>query len=359
MSQADPTPDTRRVEQAAAWAMRLAERGLDPAQQRQFEAWLQDDPANGAILEEIVGAWDAVENYAAAEPMIAIRQAALASARRSSLRRSLRSRARAWAPGLAAACLALALLAPAVWLLARPSDYSTGVGERRTVVLADGSTVSLDADSEVRARFTDKERRLWLVRGRAQFNVAKNPLRPFSVQAAQEVVVATGTAFSVELLKKQVRVVLYEGHVALLQGDRKGPQPILTAHGVRAEQLLLPGREVILKPAADGTMAVAEAGGAAASTPGGPGRAADPIRSLAWEEGQLAFDDEPLAIVAERMNRYSPTPLEIADAATARTRISGVFRAGDTEALIEGLSAGFGIQAQHNGRAITLSKRAD
>jgi transmembrane sensor len=356
MSRSDPHLETRRAEQAAAWAARLAERDLGAAQPA-FDAWLRDDPANGAALEEIVGAWDAVEYYAAAEPMIAIREAALACARRSGLRRALRSHAIASASWLAAACLALALLIPAAWVLSRPSAYKTDVGERRTVVLADGSTVSLDADSEVRVRFNDKERRLWLTRGRAQFNVAKNPLRPFSVQASNEVVVATGTAFSVELLKRQVRVVLYEGHVALLQRDPHGPQPILTTQGARAEQLLMPGREIILRPEAVRTVVEGVPAPAAQSAVAAV-EAADPIRSLAWEEGQLAFQDEPLSVVAERMNRYTDTPLRMADAATAGTRISGVFRAGDTEALIEGLSAGFAIQARHTAGSITLSKRA-
>jgi transmembrane sensor len=83
----------------------------------------------------------------------------------------------------------------------------------------------------------------------------------------------------------------------------------------------------------------------------------DPIPSLAWEEGQLAFQDEPLSVVAERMNRYTDTPLQVTDAKTAAIRISGVFKAGDTQALIEGLAAGFAIDARNSGRSIILYKR--
>src|SRR3546814_17339617 len=45
------------------------------------------------------------------------------------------------------------------------------------------------------------------------------PLRPFSVAAAGKIVVATGTEFSVELLGRETRVILYEGHVAVLNGS--------------------------------------------------------------------------------------------------------------------------------------------
>src|SRR3546814_12464145 len=43
--------------------------------------------------------------------------------------------------------------------------------------------------------------------------------RPFSVAAAGKIVVATGTEFSVELLGRETRVILYEGHVAVLNGS--------------------------------------------------------------------------------------------------------------------------------------------
>src|SRR5690606_30755436 len=160
---------------------------------------------------------------------------------------------------------------------------------------------------------------------RARFEVARNPLRPFSVTAANEVVVATGTAFSVELVRQQVRVVLYEGHVAVL--DREdGNVRRTVAVGARklpADQLLRPGKELVLPvaPQRSRTPVVA-----ATIAP------ADPVRSLSWEAGQLVFEDEPLDLVVERMNRYATRPLAIGDAGAAGVRVSGVFTAGDTEA---------------------------
>jgi transmembrane sensor len=84
--------------------------------------------------------------------------------------------------------------------------------------------------------------------------------------------------------------------------------------------------------------------------------AADPVRSLSWEAGQLTFEDDPLGVVAERMNRYSEKPLTIADEATARVRISGVFRAGDIDALLQGLDAAFNVKARQGATSITLIK---
>lgn len=336
-----------RAERAAVWAARMADGRVPAEQHEEFQAWLDADPLNGEALEEIVGAWRAVEHYAASPQIVALREAALASARKTLHRRERKPPSRGLIWALVAATLMLMVGGAGVWVWITPRTYETGVGERRVVALSDGSKVSLDGATVVRVSYTRANRRLWLDRGRAKFEVAKDPLRPFSVAAADKVVVATGTAFSVELVRKQVRVVLYEGRVALLEQTR-GQQRRPVAVGARqvpAEQLLLPGRELIMareQPSrAETVTTVAEA---------------DLARSLSWEAGLLVFEDEMLGVVIEQMNRYGDTPLTAADDATARLRISGVVRAGDTDALVQGLATAFGVQASANGGAITLSK---
>ena len=179
--------------------------------------------------------------------------------------------------------------------------------------------------------------------------MAKNPLRPFSVEAGDELVVATGTAFSVELVKKEVRVVLYEGHVMVLDRDGSGVRRTVGVGERRApaEQVLKPGRELILPVA----------GPAQAEPPPAVIAAVDPVRSLSWEAGQLVFEDERLDVAVERMNRYADQPLAIGDPATAQVRISGVFTAGDTEALVQGLIAAFDLEARSEPKGVTLYRQ--
>ncbi|WP_343699020.1 FecR domain-containing protein [Caulobacter sp.] len=339
------------VEAATVWAMRLADSELTPEQQAAFDAWLDADPRHGQLLEEIMGAWRSVDRYASAEPMTALREQALASARRSMRRgggHPIYNRRTIGA--LIAASLVLMAGGAGLWAWQTPRSYETGVGERRVVALKDGSKISLDADTVVQVRYTGDKRRLWLARGRAKFEVAKDALRPFSVTAADKMVVATGTQFSVELINAQVRVVLYEGRVAVLKRDVQNAQPDAAREtpvevgGAPAERLLVPGRELVMP----------ERSPAQLSTQAAMLEPADPERSLSWEGGLLVFNDEPLDLVVQRMNRYAVKPLSVGNATTGRLRISGVFRAGDTESLVQGLALGFGVQARSSADGIAL-----
>src|SRR3546814_18419265 len=115
---------------------------------------------------------------------------------------------------LVAACVCLIFAGITIWRTQQPQVYATGLGERRVVMLDDDSRLSLDANTRVRVKYSRAGRQLWLEAGRARFEVAKDPLRPFSVAAAGKIVVATGTEFSVELLGGVTRGTHSNGHVA-------------------------------------------------------------------------------------------------------------------------------------------------
>ena len=325
-----------RSERAAEWAVRLMDR-VSAKEQEEWAAWLSADPRNGQAFEQIVAAWQEIDRYAASPEIVALRERALAGGRK------VRTRQRGW---LVAAALLLTIGGGASWRWLTPQAFATGVGERRIVALSDGSRISLDASTIVEFAYSRDKRRLWLRQGRAKFDVAKDPLRPFSVSAADKMVVATGTSFSVECIENQVRVVLYDGHVAVLEsGGRKEPLPIeVGPKQVPVDRLLATGNELIL---------------AAEKNHGGKPQpvSIEPIdaeRSLSWESGILVFEDEPLELAIDRMNRYAEKPLVIADPAIASLRISGVFRAGDTNALLEGLAGAFGVEARPAADAISL-----
>jgi transmembrane sensor len=218
--------------------------------------------------------------------------------------------------GAIAAMLLLGVLgAGSYWWMNRPDDYQTMIGERRVVTLSDGSKLSLDADSEVTVRYAAHARSLHLLRGQARFDVAHDRSRPFSVVAGNQEVIATGTAFNIDMAGPKVLVTLIEGHVVVLQADRADSVPLHSGPGVielRAGQQLTAG----------------------ASAP--PQVLPANIQKVtAWTVGQIVFDDEPLSSVVERINRYGGARVVIADPAVGAMKISGVFNAGDVSGFVD------------------------
>ncbi len=333
--------DAPGAQGAAAWCLLLAERPLSAAEQARFESWLAADPAHAARFDDAVMLWRAVGEQAPEPEMIVLRGAALDNLRRANRLRWARDWGRRPRAAGAIAAVLVAAVALGLWQVNAPRVYATDIGERQVAVLSDGSKLSLDADTRVKVRYAGDRRELTLVRGRALFSVAKDPKRPFTVAADGKVVRATGTEFSVERLGGQVRVILYEGRVAVLADQARGePQPVrLGLERKPAEQALRPGGELVLS----------------AGEPAALIANADMGRSLAWEGGQLVFSDEPLSRAVERMNRYADKPIALADAEVGGVLINGVFTAGDTEAFVEGVTAVFPVRARQGPDGVTLA----
>jgi transmembrane sensor len=203
-------------------------------------------------------------------------------------------------------------------------EASTQVGERSFLVLADGSKVTLNTASAVRADYSGRDRRLTLLRGEAFFDVAKDPLRPFVVTAGSRQVIAVGTSFNVRLQDHGVRVTLVEGKVRV---TRSRPE----VSGAGAQDPAGPAVTLVA-----GSALVAEADGADRV------ERLDADRATSWRNGKLVFEGERLADVVAEMNRYSRETLEIADPALEDRRVSGVFEPTEGHAFAKALEA-YGI----------------
>lgn len=332
MTTLSPRDQEEAHAQAALWCVRLADGDLTSAEQTALQAWFDADETHRDLLDMAITAWRVVEEQAAHPGMIALRREALDDLRRAQRDRWARPGRRPAIWTALAACLAAAVALGVAWRVNQPEIYRTTEGERRIVELTDGSRASLDSATVLKVKYERGRRRLWLESGRAKFSVAKDPLRPFSVAAGDKLVVATGTVFSVERLSGQMRVVLYEGHVAVLD-DKTGrgatPTPIKIG-AIPADRLLTPNHELV---------ASADSGVTAVT-------ATDPGRAKAWENGQLVFQDEPMDLAVERVNRYARDKLRIGDPSVGRLRISGVFTSGDTGAFVDGVTAVLPVRAE-------------
>lgn len=76
-------------------------------------------------------------------------------------------------------------------------SYKTQVAQQADFDLPDGSTISLNAKSEVLVYFDHDRRQITILNGDAHFDVAKDKTRPFVVRYEQHQFTALGTAFTV------------------------------------------------------------------------------------------------------------------------------------------------------------------
>jgi transmembrane sensor len=342
-----PTQDegvTPFEEQAAKWCCLLAEDALDLSEQREFDAWICADPRHEEAFEKMVLVWQGADAIAEMPGFLSLRAQALTAMEEGQpdWHEPMPKRFVYMGAGFAAAVMLLAVLTGLVFIGTQSEIYTTGIGERRVVSLEDGSKLSLDAASSVEVTYSRERRALSIERGRAKFDVASDPLRPFIVTAGDKTVVAIGTAFSVELLPQQIRVFLYEGHVAVLdeaEATDLADASKLLADGSLSDRVFMPGQELILSTKAR-TATIA------------PG---DVERSLSWEGGRLSFIDEPLSLAIERVNRTSDTPIVLGDAAAGRLIINGEFDAGDTAAFVSGVASLYPVRVSADEKKIVIS----
>jgi transmembrane sensor len=206
----------------------------------------------------------------------------------------------------------------------RSPVYATARGEQRSLVLADGSVVTLNTDSRVRVRLQERERDIDLLLGEARFQVAKDSTRPFIVKASGAEVRALGTVFDVRVDGDRTQVAVIEGHVAVkataargYQQDAKGSGPRLGVRPAVRQAVLHAGDRAVVGPGSVVT---------------GDGQSVETVN--AWTERKLVFRNATLQTVIDEFNRYRVHPLKLDDAELGALRISGVFAVEDPESLL-------------------------
>jgi len=298
---------------------------MDAGEARALEAWLAADPAHRAALDAVELMWAASDAVRSDPAVLAIREEAL---HRPRSRWRMAATGAAIAAGLAVLVVTGAFMTGRPDLLALgPRTFSTSTGQTSTISLPDGSKVTLDADTILRARQTDERRSLELVRGRAFFRVAKDPNRPFVVAARDKTVTAVGTAFDVALRPDGVRVTLLEGKVKV---DAPAQPPAVatlpTAPAPRLQSTEMTAGSQLVAPD-DGSWRIAKV---------------DASQEVSWAAGQLVFAGRTLADVAAELNRRSEKKVVIADPRVGRAVISGSFDAGDVEGFVRAVE-GYGL----------------
>ncbi|PVX38361.1 FecR family protein [Janthinobacterium sp. 78] len=286
--------DPRVLEQAADWLMQLHSGAASAQQRLACERWRASDPEHARAwqrAEALLGKLGGLPPELAMPALDRSRELDRSSARRAALLK----------------LAALLAVVPGAWLLMEQQgwrhDYRTATGERRDIVLADGSRISLNTATTLDVQFDGAQRLLTLRQGEIAVQTAADAQRrPFLVATAEGRLEALGTQFSVRQDDGRTLLAVRESRVRVRA--RSGAQHIIPA-----------GRQVAFTAAAIGEPAALDGG------------------ALAWQRGMLLADDMRLHDFALELGRYRPGIVRC-DPRVANVRVSGAFPITDTDAAL-------------------------
>lgn len=323
-------------DQAAQWLARQDGARWEASAQAELDAWLDADVHHRVAYLRLRAAWrraDALGGAAGgAAPVFApefVSAPALVPAARPA---PAPGPFPAWrlAAGLLLACGLGAALAPDLgWR--QGERYATRTGENRTVALADGSRLTLNTATRLRAA-PDGQRKVWLDRGEAYFDIAHDPAHPFVVEAGTSRVTVLGTRFTVRRDGESVLVLVEQGRVRVSARDAAlAPEQVVEL--VRNQE------------------ARAEAGHIRRAERS----QVQTEQRMAWRAGRIVFDGATLGEAVAEFNRYNERQLVLADRSAAALPIGGSFAPSNLDGFVRLLEQGFGLQAQRGSERIVLS----
>lgn len=311
--------------QAADWVVEFQTGEADAAMRERFASWLRSSPEHVRAYIELVTLWEDASLYdrsraidvdaliaaAHSEPNI-VSLASPRSVGPAPGRSSSRTRT---AFKIAVAAAVVLLVIGGLLIMPRPVQYATGIGEQRTVSLADGSSVELDAVSRIRVDFSDHERRVDLLEGQALFRVAKNAARPFVVVSGGTRVRDVGTQFDVNRNLSGTIVTVIEGLVSVAYSSQATAAPSPIPLSLRPIEVGA-GEQIVVAPH---------------MTP--RPEPANIMTATAWTRNELIFQSTALPQVAAAFNRLNARQLVIEGSQLQGFHVSGVFPALDPASL--------------------------
>lgn len=188
------------------------------------------------------------------------------------------------------------------------ADQRTGLGERRTVQLADGSRLELAPLTRVDIALDGNRRVVRLYRGELFVQVAPDPQRPFEVAAAGGHIRALGTAFDVRRNAERVHLVV-------------------TEHAVQVRQQINGASQVAEVQQGQGL----DYDGQGLSQP----YPVDTAGETAWRRDRLAFTKRTLGEVLDDMKAYHRGLIWVRDDTLRRLPVSGVVGTDDLPAQLQ------------------------
>ncbi len=303
------------AERALEWLVELQEQPVPPELVSQWRHWLSAHPDHERAWQRI----EAINNRL--QPLTVPAHAAMAQAVLTAPNPARRRQ-------LAKALLLPLLVGSSVWGAVEytpwrewGADQHTDVGQRRTLVLADGTQLVLNTNSAVNVQFSAQERRIRLLKGEILATTAKDALaRPFLIETAHGTAQALGTRYVVRQLAQSTAVSVYQGAVRIRPNQADGQTLVLQA----GQQARFRAHGIEMTAPVD-------------------------TASVDWSDGFIVARSMRLDDFIAELGRYSKATISC-DPRVSSLRVSGSFPLDDVDKVVDTLAATLDLQvdsAQH------------
>ncbi|MCK9605812.1 MAG: FecR family protein [Methylomonas sp.] len=274
-------------EQAVAWFIRLRSDNVSREDRKSFDQWLEQAADHRHAFDEVCAMWGDTELLKS----LRLNAKSHGIAPKRSKKRYINPKI----PLAFAACLVLAVSFSGQIQVLLKADYSSAIGERKTVLLADGSTAMLNTDSAIAVNMKDGKRSVELFKGEVFFDVKPDASRPFLVQADHSTTRVLGTRFFVNHRKESDEIKVLSGRVEV-SDNQIWKDPVVLGK--------------------DEMVTVYE-------TSFGQPKKLDSKLTTSWIDGFLVYENETLEAVIETINRYRPGMVFFRDDSLRQLKING------------------------------------
>lgn len=323
-------------DQAADWVMKN-DRGLSAAEQDAYTDWLSESSEHREAYAEHRFAWAELSRLAGLQntdfsPVV---PDLLGMAKTPSHQKI--KNFPAWSVALSAA--ALITFVAGYFLLNQLREQNPPseiiqlevVNQIKQHQLEDGSVVDLNKGAEIQTFINREERLVKLISGEANFNVEKDPSRPFIVEAYGVRVRAVGTIFNVRMADHKVDVVVTEGTVVVQHPKSKfasNDAPIEESMVRRNFRAIIDLQPEIPQVSVDSV------------------NETDLDAELLWQPRLIDFENAPLSQIVDEFNQRNPSKIEIHDEEIGSLRFTSIFWSHNVESFVRLLEANYEITAE-------------
>lgn len=230
-------------------------------------------------------------------------------------------------------------------------------GSKATVLLPDGSTVLLNADSKLTypQKFSNKKREVTL-EGEAFFEIEKDEDRQFLVKTSDIIVKVFGTSFNVKSYPDEntTETTLVEGSISIYKNsidDLKG----------EAEVKLEPNQRIVLYKEQEKSTHTEALPKKAENVPIRKAKlvlskSVDTERFISWKDGHLKIESEPMNILAVTLERRYDVKVHFMDEEIKQFRFTGTFKNETIEQVMEAIKLASAVDYSIDERNIWISK---